>query len=214
MADILFDLDGTLTDPAEGITACVQHALQRLGHVAPPREGLLRFIGPPLHVSFRDLLGDDALIDDAVAHYRERFASVGLFENRLYPEIPSLLEGLQRDGHVLRVATSKPRVFAQRIIEHFNLNRFFDAVYGAELDGTRSDKADLIAHLIESEKLGSDHAWMVGDRAFDIVGAQRNAIASVGVLWGYGSREELADAGATVLIETPRELQEVVAPSG
>ncbi len=206
MANILFDLDGTLTDPADGITACIQHALRGLGRSVPSREELLSFIGPPLHVSFRDLLLDDALTDDAVALYRERFADVGLFENRLYAGIPSLLETLQQDGHTLYVATSKPHVYAERIIEHFDLSRFFSAVHGPEFDGTRSDKAELIAHIVACERLASSDTWMVGDRAFDIAGARANAIRSVGVLWGYGSHEELSDAGATELVDRPSRL--------
>lgn len=209
MADLLFDLDGTLTDPADGITACIQHALRGLGRSVPPREELLSFIGPPLHVSFRDLLGADAQSEDAVALYRERFSSVGLFENRLYAGIPSLLETLQRDGHTLYVATSKPHVYAARIIEHFDLSRFFRAVHAPEFDGTRPNKADLIAHVVACEKLASSDSWMVGDRALDIAGARANAIPSVGVLWGYGSREELTDAGATELVASPSQLPAV-----
>ncbi len=210
--NILFDLDGTLTDPRVGIVACLKYAIESMGHQPPDDNDLARFIGPPLQESFASLPGIDSAekVARAVAFYRERFTDTGLYENTVYPDIPQVLEQLIDRGAKLYVATSKPTVYAERIIDHFGLRRYFRRVYGAELDGTRSNKADLIAHLLATESLPAASAVMIGDRSHDMAGALANNVFAVGVLWGYGSREELMDAGAAVLCERPVLLTEAL----
>jgi len=205
---LLFDLDGTLTDPREGIVRRLRYALEELGHVSPPEAQLTRYIGPPLYESFPVLLGttDTALIERAVNLYRQRFTTDGIFENNLYPGITDTLSALEAKGYSLYVVTSKPTVFARRIIDHFGLLRFFQNVYGSELDGTRADKTELIGHVLAHENIHPIDAVMIGDRGHDIKGALANGVQSVGVLWGYGSREELTQAGASALCETPETL--------
>lgn len=199
---VLFDLDGTLTDPATGIVACLQHALRQLGREVWPDRELLRFIGPPLQLGFAEILQtrDEVLIGQAVAHYRERFSTVGLFENQVYAGIPELLAELQTRGAQLFVATSKPTVFARRILEHFGLMRYFSQVYGSELSGERANKAELIGHIVQSEGPRADSTRMVGDRSHDVIGASAHGIPTVGVLWGYGDRAELEAAGANEIV--------------
>jgi len=206
--NVLFDLDGTLTDPKEGIVACFRYALETLGLDSPADQELERFIGPPLRESLSTLVGasDETIVQQALTLYRERFAAQGMFENSLYPGISDALEQLRDDGFLLFVATSKPRVFAERIVEHFGLGRFFRAVYGSELNGVNADKRDLLAHVLRAESLASTDTLMVGDRAHDVLGARANGLFSVGVLWGYGSREELVAAGAGALCDAPRAL--------
>lgn len=205
---LLFDLDGTLTDPKEGITRCIVHALERLGQAAPPADDLEFAIGPPLRSTFARLLQteDRALIEKALATYRERFASVGLFENALYPDIRETLAAARKDGHRIFLATSKPHVYARRILDHFSLSDHFEAVYGSELDGRHDDKGELIAHLLATEQLDPAHCLMFGDRKHDIHGAARNRVRGIGVTWGYGSAEELREAGAVGLCHEPAAL--------
>jgi phosphoglycolate phosphatase len=202
---ILFDLDGTLTDPREGIVGCIRHALERMDYPCPPEAELARHIGPPLHEGFAEILAcrDKVKIDHAIALYRERFGTVGLYENGLYDGIVPALETLKDLGAALYLCTAKPLVYAERIIEHFALRRFFKALYGSELDGTRTGKVELIAHVLERESLAPSDTYMVGDRAHDVIGAKANGVNPVAVLWGYGSREELAAAGAIVFCEKP-----------
>ena len=209
---VLFDLDGTLTDPREGFVTSIRHALLQLGRSAPSDSELACHIGPPLEETLALLVGANnrGAIEAAVALYRRRYAAEGIFENCVYPGVPSALAKLQALGMSLYVATSKPRVFAERILEHFELRKFFRVVYGSELDGTRSNKRDLIAHILDREKLSPYSTHMVGDRAHDIVGATANAVRPIGALWGYGSCEELSAAGATVLCEQPSLLSEVL----
>ena len=210
--NVLFDLDGTLTNPREGILACFKYALDALQIKFPTDRTLEGMIGPPLRESFTALLGinDQEQIDRAIALYRERFSVKGLYENALYPGISEALAQLGKMKCSLFVATSKPRVFAQRIIEHFELGVLFRAVHGSELDGSNTDKAKLIARVLSSESLMPSETIMIGDRAHDVVGAKVNGVVSVGVLWGYGSRQELAVAGADVLCEEPKMLVEAV----
>lgn len=202
----LFDLDGTLTDPREGIVACIRHALRALSVEAPPEEDLVQWIGPPLQSSFRTLLGDQRLAEQALRLYRERFATVGMFENTVYPGIQVAL-GTLRDLKVnLLVATSKPEFFATRILEHFELARHFSGIYGSELSGARSDKAELLAYILAERTLVAHDTVMIGDRSHDVLAARRNSVASIGVLWGFGSRKELTDARADALVWTTEEL--------
>ncbi len=206
--NVLFDLDGTLTDPFLGITRCISHALLALNRQAPPQENLKWCIGPPLKNSFVKLLNseDDKLAEEALSIYRERFGSVGLFENKLYKGVPDALRALQEKGHILFVATSKPSVYAKQIIEHFGLQRYFRTIHGSELDGSRSDKTELISHILLSEGIASSETWLVGDRKHDMIGAKANGVRGVGVLWGYGTVDELEASGAQVCIKHPGEL--------
>lgn len=190
--NILFDLDGTLTDPREGITRSVQFALARLGIDEPDLARLEHFIGPPLLQCFMQTYGfDEARAWEAVNHYRERFRVTGLYENRVFDGIPELLEALVGRGHTLYVATSKPGVFAREIARHFAFDRHFKAIYGSELDSTRTHKDELIRHLLDSEGLAAEHCLMIGDRMHDLLGASRNGVACIGVGYGFGSEDEL-----------------------
>lgn len=203
---ILFDLDGTLIDPKIGVTKCIAYALGRLGIESPPLDDLEWCIGPPLHLSFSKILGGEEKIKDALAYYREQYAKTGIFEHTLYPGIAEALHVLQQGGQTLYVATSKPKNFANQIIDHFGLRARFKAVYGSELDGTRSDKAELIAFILEQEKLLAEDCVMIGDRKFDLIGARKNGMRGVGVGWGYGSSEELMHEQAEKILQDPREL--------
>ena len=208
MNNIFFDLDGTLTDPKPGITGSIQYALQKLELPVPSQDELTWCIGPPLRASFVTLLGGETLADRAVALYRERFADTGLYENSVYPDIEHILAALRATPRHLFVATSKPRVFAERIIDHFGLSSYFEQIFGSELDGTRVNKGDLLAYAIEATGVDPSQALMIGDRSHDIVGAKSNGIRGVGVLYGYGSEDELIAAGASHLCATPRALLE------
>jgi phosphoglycolate phosphatase len=212
LTHLIFDLDGTLTDPREGITRSYIHALEMLGHVAPPAASLERFIGPPTREVLRELLGTDDhdAIERGVSIYRERFSTVGLYENALYPEIEAVLRELAAVGFTCWVCTSKPRVYAAQIIEHFGLTQYFRAVYGCELDGTRADKADLLAYLLERESIDPAAAVMIGDRLHDVRAARENGLRSIGVLYGFGDRAELEAAGAHALCVKLRELPQII----
>ncbi len=211
---LLFDLDGTLTDPAEGITKCVQYALSYFGQEEHRPEELYCYIGPPLPESFEvygGLSPEDAAL--AVEKYRERFRAKGMFENEVYPGIEKLLRTLRDGGKVLAVATSKPEVFAKEILEHFGLSEYFREVVGSELDGSRMDKAEVIrealARLSLTEK-DKPLVAMVGDRRHDIIGAQKNGIASVGVTFGYAEEGELEKAGADRIVDSVSALEKLL----
>ncbi len=201
---ILFDLDGTLTDPGEGITNSVAHALLKYGITVEDRTELYKFIGPPLHESFEKYYGfskEEAL--QAVEYYREYYRVKGIYENTVYDGVENLLERLKDNGKRIILATSKPEVFAKQILAHFNLTKYFLYEAGANLDGTRTNKADVIEYALESCRItDKDSVVMVGDREHDIIGANKNGIDSIGVLFGYGSRDELENAGATYIAET------------
>ena len=196
MYSTFFDLDGTLTDPKPGITRCIQYALEHLGFPVPTQDDLVWCIGPPLHASMKKFVGTDELAHRAVELYRERFRDVGLFENEAYAGIEETLAKVAVGGRRLFVATSKPKVYADRIIEHFGLGGLFEHVFGSELDGTRTDKADLLAYALSAAKVDPARAIMIGDRSHDVVGARKNGMKAIGVLYGYGSLAELTDAGA------------------
>ena len=208
---VLFDLDGTLTDSQIGIITSMNHALVQMGRSPLPAEELSIYLGPPLHQTFRNLLDteEEEMVLSAVTAYREYFGVKGLFENEVYPGIPELLGRLQGEGIDLYVATSKPVFYARQIIDHFGLTKFFRDIYGSEMDGTRSGKHDLIAYILEQEGLKKEETWMVGDRRHDIEGAAAHTLRSVGVLWGYGSPEELKEAGATHLCTHPSEFPQL-----
>lgn len=203
-----FDLDGTLTDPQLGITTCIAQALRELQRPVPPQAELEDWIGPPLYDSFRDYLGSESLAHDAVTRYRARFSTVGLYENTVYPGIKNMLNKVALAGNVLCIVTSKPRVFAEKIVQHFDIRSYFTAVYGSELDGRLSDKGELIAHAMREESADAGQVTMIGDRRHDIAGARKNAVRSVGVLWGFGSRAELEGAGADCICKSVAELPE------
>jgi phosphoglycolate phosphatase len=204
MSALYFDLDGTLTDPKPGITGSIQYALQKLDLPVPSQDELTWCIGPPLRASFVTLLGGEQLADLAVSFYRERFADVGLYENSLYPDIKDVLTTLGRSRRRMFVATSKPGIFAERIIDHFGLAGCFERVFGSELDGTRVHKTDLLAYALETTGVNPSQALMIGDRSHDIIGAKNNGMGTIGVLYGYGSKEELIGAGASHVCATPR----------
>ncbi len=208
--NILFDLDGTLTDPRVGIIRCIQHALEVLNGPKWRNSDLERFIGPPLHESFKEILGttDGAAAWEALQIYRERYSRVGFLENEVYPGVPQALEALRRAGHHLWIATSKPTVYACNIAEHFQLAKHFEGIYGSELDGARTGKADLIKFILEREGLSPAESVMVGDRRHDAEGAGINGLRSIGVLWGLGSEKELKEAGADQLVNRPDQLSE------
>ena len=205
---LLFDLDGTLTDPMQGITRSVQYALRHFGIEVTDLSTLCPFIGPPLKDSFREFYGmDDARAEEAIALTREYFAPKGIFENELYAGIPQLLEALRQGGARIAMATSKPAPFARRIAEHFAIDRYFDLIEGSTLDGTRTTKSEVLRLAIEGLGVTDPaQAVMVGDRRFDIEGAAATGIESIGVLYGYGSREELEQAGATHIVADVGEL--------
>lgn len=189
---VLFDLDGTLTNPREGITRSVQFALQRLGIDEPDLTALEHFIGPPLLQCFMSSYQlDEATAWQAVNFYRERFKDVGLYENQLFDGIPQLLSLLNQQGRTLYMATSKPRVFAERIAAHFGFADQFKVMYGSELDGTRTDKAELIGYLLAQEGIDPERALMIGDRKHDLIGARRHGVTNAAVEYGFGSAQEL-----------------------
>ncbi len=205
---IFFDLDGTLTDPYDGIRSCIEYALNELGQSWAADEDFRWCIGPPLLQSFERLAGP-ALADDALRLYRERFSATGWRENEPYEGIHEMLDGLVQAGHTMLVATSKPTVYAEKILEHFDLARYFSGLYGPDLDGRLADKRDLLAHILEQEGDLIDPV-MIGDRKHDMIGARHNGVATIGVLYGYGSKDELLAAGADRLVELPAGLPAAV----
>ena len=204
MSAIYFDLDGTLTNPKPGITGSIQYALQKLDLPVPSQDELTWCIGPPLRGSFVTMRGGEKLADLAVSFYRERFADVGLYENSLYPDIKDVLTTLGHSRRRMFVATSKPGIFAERIIDHFGLTGCFERVFGSELDGTRVHKTDLLAYALETTGVNASQALMIGDRSHDMIGAKNNGMGAIGVLYGYGTKEELIGAGASHVCATPR----------
>lgn len=209
---ILFDLDGTLTDPALGITNSILHALSKMGRDLPPRESLYRFIGPPLVPAFREFLGmTEEEAQRALVLYREYFSVTGLFENTPYDGIPDALAELKSAGCTLALATSKPMKFALQILGHFDLAQYFTVISGASMDEKRNTKDAVIGHTLQM--LGNpdvSRVVMVGDRLHDVEGAAKFGIPTVGVLWGYGSREELTDAGAVHLASDMGEMVRIL----
>jgi phosphoglycolate phosphatase len=210
--NFFFDLDGTLTDPAVGITRSLQHALVALGRQAPPMTALTRFIGPPLRRTFAELLATDdaALVTAAVAAYRERFGVVGLYENCVYDGIPETLGALRAAGHRAWVVTSKPHVYARRIVAHFGLAGWFDGIFGSELSGENVDKRDLIRVALAETGLAPSRVAMIGDRASDVDGARANGTRAVAVTWGYGSADELRASAPDHWVDTRAALQALV----
>lgn len=211
MKVLFFDLDGTLTDPQEGITNCFRYAFEKMAVPAPPIETLRSFIGPPLKKSFASVLNteDSDTLAEAVQLYRERFGTVGLFENRVYDGIPEVLAALKSRFRCLLV-TAKPTVYAERIVKRFRLDPWLEAIYGSELDGTHTDKRTLIAHVLQAEGVSAGNAIMIGDRDQDMIGARHNRVCAIGALWGYGSEEELRSTGADLLCPLPTDLPDAI----
>jgi phosphoglycolate phosphatase len=214
--NILFDLDGTLTDPFEGMSKCFHYALERMGAPLPTRAELRLHVGPPLRGTFSLILKttDEATIERAVGLYRERFSESGLFENEVFGGVPEMLSSLRASSKRLFVATSKVQAYTERILRHFNLSGYFEGVYGSEMDGRLSNKADLIRHLLGVESLAPGETLMVGDRKYDVAGAKENFCAAAGVTYGYGPAEELIEAGADYLCHSPRDVAGLFAAGG
>jgi len=209
---LFFDLDGTLSDPSDGITRCIQHALECLGRPYPPKAELVQYIGPPLRWTFPKLLGSDeeALIDAAVRYFRERFTDVGLFENEVYPGVREMLEKLHGDGHELYVVTSKPTIYAGRIIEHFGFDRFFLKVFGPQLDGRFDEKSELIGFILRERSIDPNGAIMIGDRARDIESGKAHGTRTIGVTYGFGSEAEIRAAEPDEICHAPAEIHQAV----
>ena len=205
---LLFDLDGTLTDPKPGIVGSLRFALGQLAAPCPTDDVLAGYIGPPLRGTFATLLGtnESDRIEEAMRLYRQRFADTGLYENRVYDGVPEMLERARSAATALYVATSKPAIYAERIVRHFGLAHHFRKVYGPDLDGRYENKAELLAYILARESVDPEAAVMIGDRAADVLAAKASRVRSIGVLWGYGSERELIDAKADALCATPHEL--------
>ena len=207
---IFFDLDGTLTDSAPGIIHSVQYALKKYGIEAEEND-LRSFIGPPLVHSFQERFGfdhDKAL--EAVAYYREYFTAGGMFENSVYPGVEEMLQKLKEEGLMLAVATSKPEFFSKQILEHFALTRYFDFIGGAAMDETRTTKVEVLSYALQELQVDPAKAVMIGDRENDMEAASLLGTESIGVLYGYGSKEELANAGAKVFADTPMDICRII----
>lgn len=206
---ILFDLDGTLTDSGEGIINCATLALNHFGLPVPDRETMRVFVGPPLDETFIKFGVPADKTDEAIAVYRSRYTTVGKFENKPYPGVEQLLQNLKRQGHRLFVATSKPEGMSVEILEKFGLAKYFGKICGATLDGSRSKKADIITYLLERSG-GTENAIMVGDTAYDVIGAKAHGMPAIGVSWGYGKVEDMESAGALVIAHSMEELYDIL----
>jgi phosphoglycolate phosphatase len=215
---VLFDLDGTLTDSRPGILRSTRFALRRLNeekrseHPIPEEDALEFMIGPPLRDTFATLVGPEN-VEALLGYYRERYAGIGLFENAVFEGVPEALAALHAAGYRLFVATSKNEADARRILAHFDLAKYFAGIYGSQNDGGRAVKSELLSYILAQENIKASAAdvAMIGDRKFDILGAKAVGIAAMGALWGYGSREELKQAGAESLIATPRQIPATIA---
>jgi phosphoglycolate phosphatase len=205
---VLFDLDGTLTNPEIGITNCVMYALEKFGIKVEDRKELHPFIGPPLTYSFQSFYGlseEDSEL--AVKYYRERFSVKGLYENEVFDGVEKVLQELKERGKILIIATSKPEEFTLKILEYFDLLKYFDFVAGATMDGSRGEKVDVIRYAIEISGIeDKSQAIMIGDTHYDIIGAKENGLASIGVLFGFGNYEELTKAGADYIVESVEDI--------
>ena len=203
---LLIDLDGTLTDPAEGIVGCFRLALKAMGRSPPPAGELTWIIGPPLRGSFARLLGDSGDPEEALDIYRQCYSTQGLFEAAVYDGVKEALDDLRAAGTRLFLCTAKPAVYAERILARFGLKRHFDTAYGDELDGRYQDKGDLVARILDEQELEAGDCCMWGDREHDVLAANRHGIPAIGALWGYGGADELRAAGAAALCAQPSEV--------
>lgn len=209
---LLFDLDGTLSDPMLGITHSVQYALSKYGIMVNDLQTLCPFIGPPLQDSFQEFYHfTSTQADEACKYYHEYFVEKGMYENKLYPGVPRLLEQLRNDGKKLMVATSKPEPLARQILQYFGIDHYFQFIGGDTLERTRSAKAEVIKYVIEQNNITDlSQLVMIGDRKHDVIGAKAVGLVSVGVLYGYGDRCELENAGADCIVETIQDLEKVL----
>lgn len=208
---VLFDLDGTLTNPGKGITNSVAYSLKKFGIEVEDKNELYKFIGPPLYESFMKYYGfSKEKAETAVSYFREYFRDTGIFENEVYEGIENLLNELRSSGRKIILATSKPEEFAKRILAHFGLDKYFDFAAGATMDSSRVKKGDVIAYALSESGCSPDNAVMIGDKMHDIQGAKENGLASIGVLFGYGSREELENAGADFIAETVEDIMKFI----
>ena len=209
---VLFDLDGTLTNPEIGITSSVMYALKKFGIIVEDRKALYPFIGPPLTYSFQTFYGLSPEESElAVKYYRERFSVKGLYENEVYAGVEKMLQQLKDSGKILVIATSKPEEFTLKILEHFDLLKYFDFVAGATMDGSRGEKADVIRYALEISGIkDKSQTIMIGDRNYDILGAKENGLASMGVLFGFGDYEELTKAGADYIVSSVEDILKYV----
>lgn len=209
---ILFDLDGTLTDPGTGITNSIMYALEKMSAEPMSREELYKFIGPPLLDSFSKYCGmNESESKQALEYYREYFVPKGMYENEVYPGIPELLSGLKNAGKHVILATSKPEPFSVEILRHFGLDKYFDFIAGSTLDEKRTKKSEVISYIIDSMNISDIcECIMIGDREHDILGAKQNGMRSIGVTFGYGSRKELESAGADYIADTPSDIFDIL----
>ena len=209
---ILFDLDGTLTNPEIGITSSVMYALEKFNIKVEDRKELHPFIGPPLGDSFQRYYGlSEEESQLAIKYYRERFSVKGLYENEVYEGVDKLLQQLKEGGKTVIIATSKPEEFTLKILKHFDLLKYFDYVAGATMDGSRGEKADVIRYALKISGIkDKSKAIMIGDRKYDILGAKENGLDSIGVLFGFGDYEELSKAGADYVVKSVEEILEYV----
>ncbi len=207
---LLFDLDGTLTDSAPGIINCLRHSLTIMGFDMP--EMPERFLGPPLYESFAEYCGmNRKQVLEAVKIFRERYSTKGLFENSVYPDVPEMLEKLKGSGFRLMVATSKVDEYAERILDRFGIADYFEFIGGARIDGSRNEKWEVIEHVLSSMSITDrSSVLMIGDRKNDVAGAHKTGLECMGILWGYGSEEELRAAGADFIVHTPQEAADVL----
>ncbi len=207
---VLFDLDGTLTDSAPGILNCFRHAITNMGLTEP--DDMMQFVGPPLYDSFGKLCGGDPeRTAEAVRYYRERYSAVGLFENSVYPGVPQMLDTLGKAGIRMAVATSKPEVFAVKILDKFGLSRYFEVIGGGDLAGRRDRKDKVIRYVLEELGIGGlSGVLMAGDRMQDVIGARAVGLPCLYALWGYGSHAEAAETGAEYLAESPQDAAEII----
>lgn len=207
---LLFDLDGTLTDSTDGIVRCLEYALERMGFDIP--EDKNKFLGPPLYRSFAEFCGmNEEQVNEAVRIFRERYSTVGLFENCVYEGVPEMLKRLRDGGKRIMVATSKPEVYAVRIFDRFGLSQFFEIVGGANINGTRNDKDEVIEYVLEKAGISDrSSVLMIGDRRQDVIGAHKTGLKCMGILWGFGSIEELTEAGADFIAETPEKAADML----
>ncbi|WP_433745832.1 HAD family hydrolase [Falsibacillus pallidus] len=209
---ILFDLDGTLSDPKIGITKSVQHALRKMGIIEADLDKLECFIGPPLQASFHEYYCfDEKNTKIAIEFYRERFKEKGMYENELYEGIPELLSSLKDYGYKLVIATSKPTEFSEQILEYFQIDKYFDLVIGSNLDGTRTSKTEIIQYILDKyNEHSADEFIMIGDREHDIIGAINTGIDSIGAAYGYGSHEELKRSHPTYMASNVQEIKDLL----
>jgi phosphoglycolate phosphatase len=203
---LLVDLDGTLIDPAVGIIGCFRYAVEAMGGTAPAAEDLTWIIGPPLRISFSEVLGEEADVEKALGFYRERYGTEGLFQATVYDGVPQALTTLKGQGVRLFLCTSKPIDYARVILEHFALAGYFEGAYGAEFDGRFEDKGSLIGHILQDRRLDPADGIMWGDRKHDIVAARLHSIPTIGALWGYGGEQEMKAYGAAVVCAAPADV--------